>query len=224
MNLKKALSMSVTTVLLTVSLVSPAAAADYSTSQNCVKVYKIAGYPSYVVKKYFKLPSRPSTLVLKPAPKPTPKPTPNPAPIPTTPTPVPAPGTNEGLSQFETKVVELVNVERSKAGLKPLVADSLLSKGARAKSQDMADQGYFNHNSPKYGSPFDMMKTFGVKYNAAGENIAAGQTTPEAVVTGWMNSPGHRANILNPKFGKIGVGYVTVNKGYRHYWTQWFTN
>lgn len=117
-----------------------------------------------------------------------------------------------------------MNVERAKEGLKPLVIDAAMSKGARAKSQDMADKGYFDHKSPTYGSPFEMMKTFGVSYTTAGENIAAGQSSPEAVVAGWMNSPGHRANIMNGNFGRIGVGFVSANQGYRYYWTQWFAN
>ena len=86
----------------------------------------------------------------------------------------------------------------------------------------MADKNYFDHTSPTYGSPFDMMKKFGIKYNTAGENIAKGQTTAQSVMNSWMNSPGHRANILSSNFGKIGVGYV--NKNGTTYWTQMFTN
>ncbi|MFP7171307.1 CAP domain-containing protein [Terribacillus sp. 7520-G] len=124
----------------------------------------------------------------------------------------------EGLSAFEQQVVDLTNQEREKAGLKPLKADAELSKVARAKSQDMADNGYFDHNSPTYGSPFDMMKSFGISYQTAGENIAQGQKTPEEVVEAWMNSQGHRENILNPDYTNIGVGYVENG----NYWTQQF--
>jgi uncharacterized YkwD family protein len=124
----------------------------------------------------------------------------------------------EGLSAFEQQVVELTNQEREKAGLSPLKADVELSKVARAKSQDMADNGYFDHNSPTYGSPFDMMKSFGISYQTAGENIAQGQKTPEEVVQAWMNSQGHRENILNPDYTNIGVGYVENG----NYWTQQF--
>ncbi|MFS0562374.1 CAP domain-containing protein [Terribacillus sp. 179-K 1B1 HS] len=124
----------------------------------------------------------------------------------------------EGLSAFEQQVVDLTNKEREKAGLKPLKADAELSKVARAKSQDMADKGYFDHNSPTYGSPFDMMKSFGISYKTAGENIAQGQKTPEEVVEAWMNSQGHRENILNPDYTNIGVGYVENG----NYWTQQF--
>ncbi|BBN98368.1 CAP domain-containing protein [Sporolactobacillus terrae] len=126
------------------------------------------------------------------------------------------------LNAFEQKVVDLTNQERTKAGLQPLKADnSKLSKMARAKSQDMKDKNYFDHQSPTYGSPFDMMKQFGISYKTAGENIAAGQKTPEEVVQGWMNSPGHRANILKGSFTTIGVGYVDGGS-YGSYWTQEF--
>ncbi|MCY9430898.1 CAP domain-containing protein [Bacillus spizizenii] len=103
------------------------------------------------------------------------------------------------VSAYEKKVVELTNAERQKQGLKPLQIDETLSKSARAKSQDMKDKNYFDHQSPTYGSPFDMMKSFGISYKTAGENIAKGQKTPEEVVKAWMNSEGHRKNILNPK-------------------------
>jgi len=122
------------------------------------------------------------------------------------------------VSAFEKQVVELTNKERAKNGLAPLTLDTELSKVARVKSQDMSTNNYFDHTSPTYGSPFDMMKQFGISYKAAGENIAKGQATPEEVVEAWMNSEGHRANILSSKFTHIGVGYVA--KG--NYWTQQF--
>ena len=86
------------------------------------------------------------------------------------------------------------------------------------KAEDMAKKGYFSHTSPTYGSAFDMMKKYGVSYRTAGENIAKGQKTAESVMKGWMNSSGHRANILNPSYTQIGVGYVANG----HYWTQMF--
>ncbi|MEC1489268.1 MULTISPECIES: CAP domain-containing protein [Bacillus] len=122
------------------------------------------------------------------------------------------------VSAYEKKVVELTNAERQKQGLKPLQIDETLSKSARAKSQDMKDKNYFDHQSPTYGSPFDMMKSFGISYKTAGENIAKGQKTPEEVVKAWMNSEGHRKNILNPNFTHIGVGYVESGS----IWTQQF--
>ncbi len=128
-----------------------------------------------------------------------------------------------GLSAEEQEVVRLVNIEREKAGLKPFVASAELSRVARIKSEDMGKNNYFNHTSPTYGSPFDMMKQFGIKYSTAGENIARGYLSAQSVVSGWMNSSGHRANILNPSFNKIGVGaYKTSNN--TTYWTQMFTN
>ncbi len=125
---------------------------------------------------------------------------------------------DEAVSSYESEVIRLVNVERAKAGLPALKANWELSRVARYKSQDMADKGYFSHNSPTYGSPFDMMKKFGISYRSAGENIAKGQKTPAAVVNAWMNSSGHRANILNSSYTEIGVGYVKNG----NIWTQMF--
>jgi len=124
----------------------------------------------------------------------------------------------KSLSEFEQRVVELTNAERTKQGLPALQIDTELSKVARIKSEDMQKNNYFDHNSPTYGSPFDMMKKFGISYTSAGENIAQGQRTPEEVVQAWMNSAGHRANILNNGFTHIGVGYVESG----NYWTQQF--
>jgi uncharacterized YkwD family protein len=122
---------------------------------------------------------------------------------------------------YESQVIDLVNKERSAQGLAPLKYNSQLAKVAAAKASDMRDNNYFSHTSPTYGSPFDMMKSFGIKYNAAGENIAKGYRTPKAVMDGWMNSPGHKANILNGNFTEIGVGYVTDSSG-SGYWVQMF--
>jgi len=140
---------------------------------------------------------------------------------PTTSKPATSTSTTGTYSAFQKKVVELVNVERSKNGLKPLTMNTELSKVATLKSQDMAKLNYFDHTSPTYGSPFDMMKKYGISYRTAGENIAMGQTTPEQVMQGWMNSPGHRANILKSSFTQIGVG-VAKNSSGRLYWTQQF--
>ena len=126
--------------------------------------------------------------------------------------------TNHDLHAYELRVIELVNLERARYGLKALKANTELSNGARKKSLDMHDNGYFAHNSPTYGSPFDMMKSLGITYRKAGENIAKGYKTPEAVVKAWMNSEGHRANILNASYTEIGVGYIADGS----YYTQWF--
>lgn len=127
----------------------------------------------------------------------------------------------DNVKGVEEEVLALVNQERSKAGLSPLKMDWELQRVARKKSEDMANKGYFSHQSPTYGSPFDMMKQFGISYSQAGENIASGQRTPKEVMTAWMNSSGHRANILKPEFTHIGVG---MHKGgsYGTYWTQMF--
>ncbi|GGK04011.1 hypothetical protein GCM10007063_27920 [Lentibacillus kapialis] len=125
---------------------------------------------------------------------------------------------SQQLNEFEQQVVELTNQERQAQGLDPLKVDAELSKVAREKSRDMAENNYFSHDSPNYGSPFDMMKQYGISYQTAGENIARGQRTPEQVVNGWMNSEGHRENIMNPDFTHIGVGYVEQG----HHWTQQF--
>lgn len=124
----------------------------------------------------------------------------------------------DSLHTFETEVIELTNKEREKHGLRPFSHDRALSKVAKEKSVDMRKNNYFDHNSPVYGSPFDMMKSFGITYQAAGENIAMGQQTPDEVVKAWMNSPGHRANILNEQFTHIGVGFDENG----NYWTQQF--
>lgn len=122
------------------------------------------------------------------------------------------------LSEYEQQVVDLTNQERAKNGLPALKVDLELSKVAREKSSDMQRNNYFSHTSPTYGSPFDMMKQFGISYKAAGENIAKGQRTPQEVVNAWMNSEGHRKNILSSNFTHIGVGYVAEG----NYWTQQF--
>ena len=122
---------------------------------------------------------------------------------------------------YEQQVVNLVNQERAAAGLSALTVNTKLAGMAEKKAEDLRDNHYFDHNSPVYGSPFDMMRQFGISYKSAGENIAKGQRTPEEVMNGWMNSPGHRANILNSSYTEIGVGYVTDGSG-TGYWVQEF--
>lgn len=128
------------------------------------------------------------------------------------------PGSVIGVLAYEQEVVRLVNAERAYYGLPALSIRADLCQYARVKSQDMHDSGYFSHTSPNYGSPFDMMKSFGITYSHAGENIAMGYSTPEAVVSAWMNSEGHRANIFSASYTELGVGYVADGG----YWTQWF--
>ena len=128
------------------------------------------------------------------------------------------PTVDSSVTAYENEVIRLVNEIRVNNGLNKLTADWELSRVARIKSQDMKDNNYFSHTSPVYGSPFNMIKNFGISYRAAAENIAKGQSTPQAVVNAWMNSSGHRANILNSSYTKIGVGYVKSG----NYWTQMF--
>ncbi|MCF6408948.1 SafA/ExsA family spore coat assembly protein [Pseudalkalibacillus salsuginis] len=125
------------------------------------------------------------------------------------------------VKSVEAQIVDLVNQERAKHGLHPLKANWELARVARYKSKDMLQNNYFSHTSPTYGSPFTMMRNFGISYRTAGENIAAGQPTAQAVMKAWMNSDGHRKNILSNNFYEIGVGYAEGGS-YGHYWTQMF--
>ena len=125
------------------------------------------------------------------------------------------------FAAFQKEVVRLVNVERQKQGLGKLSLNAKLSNVATLKSQDMINKNYFDHTSPTYGSPFDMMKQFNISYKTAGENIAKGQKTPAEVVKAWMNSQGHRENILNKNYTEIGIGVAKDANG-TLYWTQMF--
>ena len=129
------------------------------------------------------------------------------------------------------QVVVLTNQERAKAGQPPLKANPLLAQVAADHSQAMADGDFFDHTNPVSGTePRDRAGDAGYPGSKVGENIAQGTDTPEAVVEGWMNSPGHRANILDPDFREIGVGYVYDTEDAilcgdlpcQHYWTQVF--
>lgn len=127
----------------------------------------------------------------------------------------------DDVKSVENEVIKLVNAERSKKGLPALKANWELSRVARMKSQDMINKNYFAHQSPTYGSPFDMMETFGIRFSSAGENIAKGQQSASQVMNAWMNSPGHRSNILSSSYSEIGVGLATSKNGTK-YWTQMF--
>lgn len=130
-------------------------------------------------------------------------------------------GESEQTPSQVQQIVDLVNAERQNAGLSPLKVNKDLTNLAKVKGEDMRDQNYFSHTSPTYGSPFDMMKKFGIPYTYAGENIVAGQKTAVDVMKSWMDSPGHRANILNANFTEIGVGFVQGGT-YGTYWVQEF--
>jgi len=127
----------------------------------------------------------------------------------------------DDIKALEQKVADIVNQRRAEAGLAPLKMNWEVSRVARYKSQDMIDKKYFAHQSPTYGSAFNMMENFGIKFTAAGENIAYGQKTPEEVMTSWMNSAGHKANILSSAYNQIGVGAAKASNG-TLYWTQMF--
>jgi len=159
----------------------------------------------------------PTTKPQTPTTTPTTTPTPTPTPKPST----PADNTsNTGVSSYASEVLRLVNVERAKAGLSAFTTNQSLTAAANKRAQEIKTS--FSHTRPN-GSGFQtVLGEYGVTYRAAGENIAYGQKTPQEVVTGWMNSTGHRANILNSNFSKLGVGVYQSNGVI--YWTQEFTN
>lgn len=134
----------------------------------------------------------------------------------------PKPETNPNTEIFRQEVFRLVNVERAKNDLPLLTMDnSGLTNAAQLRANEITQ--VYSHTRPNGKSCFTALNECGVlRYCAAGENIAAGQRTPEEVVNGWMNSPGHRANILNPSYKKIGIGYMRTNSDYRYYWVQMF--
>jgi uncharacterized protein YkwD len=130
---------------------------------------------------------------------------------------------------YMEQVIQLTNVERGKVQAAALSLNSNLRDAAQAHAMDMACRQYFEHSamSPApYGvTPFERMTTFGYAFSAAAENIAAGQQTPADVVLGWMNSPGHKTNMLNPTYTQIGIGYVwnkndELQTNYFHYWVM----
>lgn len=120
------------------------------------------------------------------------------------------------LLEIEREVIQLANAEREKHGLLPLETDISLSYVARKKSEDMVVQQYFAHESPTYGTPFQMLDYFGIYYTYAGENLAYGFSSPAQVLSAWMESDGHRKNILNDVYTHIGIGYDPNG----HYWTM----
>ena len=117
----------------------------------------------------------------------------------------------DSLNSDEKEVFDLINKQRADNGLGKLIIDEELQRVARIKAQDMVNNNYFSHTSPTYGSPFDMLNSFKISYKTAGENIAGNQNNSSAV-TAWMNSPGHKANILNGNFEYTGIGVVNGSK------------
>lgn len=131
--------------------------------------------------------------------------------------------TDTSASEYAKEVLRLVNEARAREGVEALTLDATLNKVAQTKAADMAENNYFSHDSPTYGTPFELMRSMGVTgYQRAGENIAAGQPTPAAVMESWTNSSGHRANILNAGYNRLGVGYVKGGS-MGTYWVQEFT-
>jgi len=124
------------------------------------------------------------------------------------------------MTSDESRILQLVNAERAKTGAKPLSSNGDCTKLARMKSQDMVDKNYFSHQSPTYGSPFDLLKSNNVSYMYAGENIAMNQSA-DAAFKAWMNSEGHKKNILNPNFTELGVGIAPKGNG-SYIYTQLF--
>jgi uncharacterized protein YkwD len=155
------------------------------------------------------------------APAATTKPTPTKTPTATTkPTPTTQPSNPSDVSSYANQVLQLVNKERAKAGLSALTTNSALTNAANKRAKETVQS--FSHTRPDGSNFSTVLKEFSISYRTAGENIAYGQKTPQEVVTGWMNSPGHRANILNANFGKIGIGVYKSNGVI--YWSQLFTN
>lgn len=156
---------------------------------------------------------RRTTATPKGSPKPSPEPAPKPAPQ-----PAPKPPSSGGVAG---QVLSLVNSERAKAGCGAVRASSALQSAAQAHSADMAAKDYFSHTSADGRTFADRIRAAGYRGGTVGENIAAGQSTASAVMRSWMDSSGHRANILNCAFTALGVGHATGGS-YGHYWTQDF--
>lgn len=123
-------------------------------------------------------------------------------------------------SSFTSEVLRLVNVERQNAGLSPLGTSTALNQAAQVRANELIQ--LFDHKRPDGRSIWTVLDEHNISRTTSGENIAAGQTTPAKVVEEWMNSPGHRANILNASFKQLGVGYAKTNSGYKHHWAQLF--
>ena len=132
----------------------------------------------------------------------------------------PQSGNTGAADAYAAEVVRLVNAERAKAGLSALTVDSAANAAAQVRAREIVSN--FSHTRPSGASCFTALREAGVNYRGAGENIAYGQPSAQAVVNAWMNSPGHRANILNAQFTSIGVGHHVQNG--THYWTQFFVN
>ena len=203
----------------------------YPSKSPEVRVYRISkpdyhGYQPKPVPSPAPVPV-PNPTPEKPAPNPQPKPetpaplpSPKPTPVPE-PEPIPVPAPAKDFSAMQTEMLGYINTARADNNLAPLTLDTALCNGAYLKSKDMAENNYFSHTSPTYGSPFAMMKNLGVTYWAAAENIAK-NTSVKGAHNAFMNSTGHRQNILGSGYHKVGLGFY--QEGNYLYVTQWFTN
>ncbi|HWI52588.1 MAG TPA: CAP domain-containing protein [Symbiobacteriaceae bacterium] len=205
-------AVSAVTLLSTLAMAAPASAATCpltSTGTRYVYTYRAADWATLLNWLSARMPvaqAAPAPAVKAPAPQTTQASTLS-APAAKAPAPAATAPATSGLTAEEQQMLNLVNGERTKLGLPAYKADLELTKLARMKSQDMINRNYFSHQSPTYGSPFDMMAKYGVTYKTAGENIA-GNGSVSGAHTSLMNSPGHRANILNTGFNTIGIGIV----------------
>lgn len=163
---------------------------------------------------------RPAGTTTAPTKKPAPRKSVSHRPRPKKTTTAPAGGGSPSGGSFASQVLSLTNAERASAGCKALKTSAALTKAAQGHSADMAAENYFSHDSQDGRSPFDRITAAGYDFRAAAENIAMGQRTPQSVMEAWMNSPGHKANILNCTYTQIGIGYAVGNGS--PYWTQDF--
>ncbi len=138
------------------------------------------------------------------------------------PEPKPTEKPEDTSEKYAEEVLRLVNKERKAAGLEALELDETLTEAANVRAEEITKQ--FSHTRPDGSSAFTVLQEYEYSYMAAGENIAAGQPDPESVVESWMNSEGHRANILSGQFKKLGVGYCKIANEYQHYWVQLFSD
>lgn len=127
---------------------------------------------------------------------------------------------DSGASDFEAEVLRLVNEERAKYGLEALKSTAALNNAAQKRADELTQQ--VSHTRPDGRTCFTVLSDYSISYSCAGENVAAGQATPEKVVAGWLSSEGHRANILSADYKYLGVGYTNTSTGYKHYWAQVF--
>ena len=126
-------------------------------------------------------------------------------------------------SSFDSELLRLTNAERRKVGLQPLRYSATLGRVAQSHAKDMIKNNYFDHTGLNGSQPSDRAKSAGYSYSYVGENIAAGNKTPAETIRQWMNSPGHRANILNRNYTEIGFGYTRASTyQYEHVWVQVF--